>query len=133
MALAASGPAAVRSAASRLLRDDDLIENSDPDELVGRVADAYLALCANSDFRLALEDGEAEFEVPFSARVGPGEPILRGTFDCLIRGRDGGVTVLELKTGQPSIDHETQLAIYLTAARALFPGRLVEGRLVYAS
>jgi hypothetical protein len=42
------------------------------------------------------------------------------------------VTVLELKTGRPAPEHERQLAIYLTAARALFPGTPVEGRLVYA-
>jgi ATP-dependent exoDNAse (exonuclease V) beta subunit len=132
MSLAATGKAAVQSAALRLLSDDELSESSDPDELIGEVAEAYLALCANKDLRLALEAGEAEFELPFSARVGPGETILRGTFDCLVRSRDG-VTVLEFKTGKPSRDHETQLAIYLAAARALFPGKPVEGRLIYAS
>ena len=58
--------------------------------------------------------------------------ILRGTFDCLVQRRDGGMTVLELKTGKPAPEHEQQLSMYLTAARALFPGTAVEGKLVYA-
>ena len=36
--------------------------------------------------------------------------ILRGTFDCLVQRRDGGITVLELKTGKPAPEHEQQLA-----------------------
>ena len=40
--------------------------------------------------------------------------------------------MLELKTGKPAPEHEQQLAIYLTAARALFPGASVDGNLVYA-
>ena len=58
--------------------------------------------------------------------------ILRGTFDCLVQRRDGGITVLELKTGEPAPEHEQQLSTYVTAARALFPGMRVEGKLVYA-
>ena len=58
--------------------------------------------------------------------------ILRGTFDCLVQRRDGGITVLELKTGKPAPEHEQQLEMYLTAARAMFPGTPVEGKLVYA-
>ena len=80
----------------------------------------------------ALESGEALFEVPFSVREASSPVILRGTFDCLIRRRDGGVTVLELKTGKPAPEHDQQLEIYLTAARAMFPGTPVEGKLVYA-
>ena len=44
----------------------------------------------------------------------------------------GGVTVLELKTGKPVPEHEQQLEMYLTAARAMFPGTPVEGKLIYA-
>ena len=58
--------------------------------------------------------------------------ILRGTFDCLVRRHDGGVTVLELKTGKPMPEHDEQLATYLAAARALFPGAPVQGTLIYA-
>ena len=75
---------------------------------------------------------DALFEVPFSARLGSSQTILRGTFDCLIRRRDGGITLLELKTGNPALEHERQLDVYITAARAMFPGMPVEGKLVYA-
>ena len=95
-------------------------------------ADAYLALCAQPSIVEALEAGEALFEVPFSVRLAASQPILRGTFDCLVRRADGSVTLLELKTGKPSPAHEQQLSTYLTAARALFPGTTVEGKLVYA-
>ena len=44
----------------------------------------------------------------------------------------GGMTVLELKTGKPAPEHDQQLEMYLTAARAMFPGTPVEGKLVYA-
>ena len=58
--------------------------------------------------------------------------ILRGTFDCLIHRRDGGITVLELKTGKPAAEHDQQLEMYVTAAKAMYPGMPVEGMLVYA-
>ena len=70
--------------------------------------------------------------MPFSLRPADSHVILRGTFDCLVKRRDGGLTVLELKTGQPVPEHDQQLEMYLTAARAMFPGTPVEGKLVYA-
>ena len=70
--------------------------------------------------------------MPFSVRPAASQPILRGTFDCVVRRRDGCVTVLELKTGRPTPQHEQQLSMYLTAARALFPQARVDGKLVYA-
>ena len=84
----------------------------------------------------ALIDGECLFEVPFTLRRGdPGGgawPIfVRGAIDCLRRWPDGRVTVIEVKTGAPRPEHESQLAIYLEAARALFRGRRVDGRLLY--
>ncbi len=94
-------------------------------------ADAYLALCARPELREALADGEALFEVPFSLRPAGADLVLRGTFDCLVERRDGGLTLLELKTGAPNEAHRQQLASYLSAARALFPGRAIEARLIY--
>ena len=70
--------------------------------------------------------------MPFSVRLASSQTILRGTFDCLIQRRDGGMTVLELKTGKPAPEHDQQLETYLAAARAMFPGTQVEGKLVYA-
>ena len=59
--------------------------------------------------------------------------IVRGSIDCLVRIGDGRVVVVELKTGTRRPEHEAQLALYVDAARALFPGRAVEGLLVYAT
>ncbi len=115
-----------------LLKDDESVEAGDTEALFREARDAYLGLCAQPSLATELEAGEALFEVPFSVRPAASQTILRGTFDCLVRRRDGGVTVLELKTGKRAPEHEQQLAAYLTAARALFPGTSVEGRLVYA-
>jgi ATP-dependent helicase/nuclease subunit A len=117
---------------ARLLQDGDAIDADDIDEVLARASDAYLALCRQPALLRALEAGDAMFEVPFSVRPASAQTILRGTFDCLVRRHDGGITILELKTGRPSPEHEQQLSLYLTAARALFPGTPVEGKLVYA-
>jgi ATP-dependent exoDNAse (exonuclease V) beta subunit len=116
----------------RLIRAEELAEVEELDNLLERAGHAYLALCAQPILSTALESGEAFFEVPFSVRPARGASILRGTFDCLVRRNDGGVTILELKTGKPMPEHQHQLDAYLMAARALFPGAPVEGTLVYA-
>jgi PD-(D/E)XK nuclease superfamily len=69
-------------------------------------------------------------EVPFSLRATDGT-IRRGVIDCLVK-HDGGIEVVEFKTGRPHSDHRRQLDIYLEAARALFPDLPVRGRLIYA-
>ena len=116
----------------RLMRDDEAVEIEDMEQLFNHVRRAYVGLCAQPVLVEALESGDALFEVPFSVRPASSQMILRGTFDCLVLRADGGVTVLELKTGKPGPDHGGQLDIYLTAARAMFPGTAVEGKLVYA-
>jgi RecB family exonuclease len=127
-----SDTSSLKDELSRLLQDADAIDADDIDEVLARASDAYLALCRQPALLRALEAGEAMFEVPFSVRPASAQTILRGTFDCLVRRHDGGITILELKTGRPSPEHEQQLFLYLTAARALFPGMPVEGKLVYA-
>ena len=85
----------------------------------------------------ALLGGDCLFEVPFTLRradPGGGGPVfVRGVMDCLRRRPDGRVTVVEFKTGAARPEHESQLALYVEAARALFPGRPVDGRLLYLS
>ena len=85
----------------------------------------------------ALIEGDCLFEVPFTLRradPGGGGPVfVRGVIDCLSRRPDGRVTVVEFKTGAARPEHEAQLALYVEAARALFPGRPVDGRLLYLS
>ena len=117
---------------ARLIRDEEAVEAGDVERLFDQACRAYLALCAQQTLSQALDSGDALFEVPFSVRPASSQMILRGTFDCLIRRHDGGVTLLELKTGKPAPEHQQQLEIYLTAARAMFPGTPVEGKLVYA-
>jgi RecB family exonuclease len=116
----------------RLIRDEESADVDDLDALLAHAREAYLALCAEPALVSALNAGEALFEVPFSVRGSNAPAILRGTFDCLVRRTDGGITVLELKTGKPLPEHQEQLAAYLIAARALFPGATVDGTLVYA-
>ena len=125
-------PQTTRTELLRLIRDDEMAEADDLAQLLNAARDAYLGLCAQNTVARALESGDALFEVPFSVRVGSSQMILRGTFDCLIRRRDAGILVLELKTGRPAPEHERQLDIYVTAAKAMFPGTPVEGKLVYA-
>jgi ATP-dependent helicase/nuclease subunit A len=117
---------------ARLIRDEEAADVDDLDKVVTQAHDAYVALCAQPVLASIFESGEATFEVPFSVREAGSQKILRGTFDCLVRRADGGVTVVELKTGKPIPEHEQQLETYLTAARALFPGAAVEGKLIYA-
>jgi RecB family exonuclease len=117
---------------ARLLRDEESVEVDDVEHVFRYAREAYLALCAQPELSEALASGEALFEVPFSVRPAASRAILRGTFDCLVRLAGGAVTVIELKTRKPAPEHQQQLSTYLTAARALFPGATVEGKLVYA-
>ena len=71
------------------------------------------------------------FEAPYSRRRADGL-VERGAGDCLAVSGDG-VTVLEFKTGQPRADDERQLAAYVEAMRGQFPGRRVDGRVVYVA
>ncbi|HUP40703.1 MAG TPA: UvrD-helicase domain-containing protein [Vicinamibacterales bacterium] len=128
-----TSPQAIADALACLIRDEEIIEAGDVEDVFNRARSAYLALCGQRALAQALESGDALFEVPFSVRPASSHVILRGTFDCLIQRRDGsGITVLELKTGKPAPEHDEQLQVYLTAARAMYPGMLVEGKLVYA-
>jgi ATP-dependent helicase/nuclease subunit A len=128
----AAGRSAVVEELARLIRDDESSDVEDFDKLIGRAYEAYISLCSQEAVFSALASGDAMFEVPFSLRQAGSQTILRGTFDCLIRRRDGGVVVLEFKTGKAIPAHQQQLETYLAAVRALFPGAAVEGRLVYA-
>jgi RecB family exonuclease len=131
-AFGSQGGARVAEELARLVRDEECREAEALDGLLLGAADAYRALCAQPELSAALESGRPLFEVPFSVRPATSPSILRGTFDCLVQRNDGGVTILELKTGRPMPEHEQQLATYLVAARALFPDAPVEGKLVYA-
>jgi ATP-dependent exoDNAse (exonuclease V) beta subunit len=127
-----AGGEAIADELARLIRDEEAADAGDVEEVFEHAQRAYVALCRERTLVQALEAGDALFEVPFSVRPASAQTILRGTFDCVIHRRDGSITILELKTGKPAPEHAQQLQIYLTAARAMFPGMPVEGNLVYA-
>ncbi len=127
------------------------------DATVAAAVDAWRSLRARSDVAELLASGRRLHEVPFSLLV-PASPlsnapppspaaeagsrdgvrtaeslILRGTIDCLIRKEDGSIVVVEFKTGRPRAAHRPQLDLYVEAARSLFPGATVEGRLINVS
>ena len=102
------------------------------------LADEAAGICGRAVRRpdvAALLAGDCLFEVPFTLRrrdpAAGGSVFVRGVIDCLHRRPDGRVTVVEVKTGAPRPEHESQLALYLEAARALFPDCGVDGRLLY--
>ena len=120
------------------LAGDDEIDPAGRAGLAARAAAAYLSLRARDDVRALLDSGERLYEVPFSLWLPPGTgtdagrpPLLRGTIDCLVLTPGRAVIVVELKTGRPRPEHDAQLELYVTAARALFPGRAVRGQLIY--
>jgi ATP-dependent exoDNAse (exonuclease V) beta subunit len=100
-------------------------------------ADYYVRLCSRRDVRALYDGGQPLFEVPFSSiRGGRG---ARGVIDCLVGRPSPGnpskvehVTVVELKTGTPRPEHREQVAEYLAAARAVFPGASTETALIYS-
>jgi ATP-dependent exoDNAse (exonuclease V) beta subunit len=96
--------------------------------LVRRAARAFAAIAASPGMTTA----RRLHEVPFSLRRSDGA-IVRGAIDAIIEHADGRIEVLEFKTGQRRDEHQQQLALYVEAARALFPGHRVEGRLVYVA
>lgn len=105
-------------------------EPVDDEQVAERAARLAHAVLGREDVRALLAAGRAIFEVPYSAWTADGS-VVRGVIDCLLVSGDR-VTVLEFKTGAALAAHEAQLAAYVSAAKGLFPGREVDGRLVYA-
>ena len=103
--------------------------------VASEAAAIYVRALAQPDVATLL-GGDCLFEVPFSMRRDDVDPergvvIVRGTIDCLRRWSDGRLTVFELKTGRVRPHHERQLALYVDAARALFPDAAVDGKVIY--
>jgi ATP-dependent helicase/nuclease subunit A len=113
-----------------LLRDE---ERSEPDvaDALERARQLYGRVLARDDLRALFGSGLVAHEVDFSLRHTDGT-IVRGAIDCLVQDPGSGrITVVEIKSGAPSSSHDEQLARYVAAARALFPGTGVAGRLIY--
>jgi hypothetical protein len=123
-------------AVARLLRDEERGRVVDIDVLLQRATAALDRLAAIEGLcDLLSGDSPAvawrQFEVPFAMRQ-PDGTVVRGAIDCLVRRTSGGIEVLEFKIARPRPEHDAQLAIYVAAARSLFPGVPVTGRLIYA-
>jgi ATP-dependent helicase/nuclease subunit A len=128
-------PEALTDAVRGLLRREELAEAGagglGAAELAAAAAAAYQVVCRRDDVREAYETGECFHEVPFSLRVDGG--VMRGVIDCLVRVPNGRVLVLEFKTGQPRPEHAEQAAWYRRAAEQVFPGSIVDTRMIYAA
>ena len=107
--------------------------SAEPDTVVRRAAEIWTSVATRDEVVRLLAGAEVMAEVPFSMQADDDgrKTILRGTIDGVSAAHDGTVTVVEFKTGRPRPVHQAQLDIYLKAARELFPGRTVEGLLVY--
>ncbi len=119
-----------------LLRDDERAQTDDVPRLLAGAREAWASIRMHPQIVAIFGDGAAvlsrRHEVPFSWRS-PDGTIVRGTFDCLVERTSGEIQVLEFKTGRPAPEHARQLETYVWSAQALFPGRVVEGLLVYPS
>ena len=112
-----------------LLTRDELATLVDPDACVRSAVDVWARLRSRPDVAELLAMPDRHHEVPFSVVGGRG--ILRGSIDCLIRRPDGSLLVIEFKSGHRLPAHQAQLDSYVEAARLMFPGSRVEGRLIY--
>ncbi len=132
-------PALVESAAAWLAGRGDLPEAMRSGMVEAAVA-AFLDLRRRPEVADVIDEAACHYEVPFSLRLDPaaepgsagGAVIVRGSIDCLAEQLDGRVVVVEFKTGRRHPWHAAQLELYLRAAKAIFPGRPVESRLIYA-
>jgi ATP-dependent helicase/nuclease subunit A len=104
--------------------------------LSAQAARIFAGMWSQPGLQSALDGAECRYEVPFSLTVAGSKRrarrrVLRGVIDCLAIRPDGRVVVVDFKTGTPREADRRQLGAYLDAARSMFPGSAVEGRLVY--
>ena len=112
------------------MRPEDVDESGDLDGLLDAAVAAYTAMSARDDVRAIYLEGHPLHEVPFTMAIDGA--ILRGTVDCLIQTAPDRFTVLEFKTGRARPEHRTQVELYQRAMQEVFPGCMVDTRLVYA-
>lgn len=112
---------------ARLLRPHERAVVEDVDALLDRAVSTFDAIAADPGVAAAT----LLREVPFSLRQSDGS-IVRGAIDAIIEHADDRIEVIEFKTGQRRQEHEDQLALYLEAARVLFPKSTISGRFLYA-
>jgi RecB family exonuclease len=112
---------ALASAAASLIGQADLVDLDDPRVTAREAVGVFRALRGRPDVEDLLASGECLYEVPISFLAPDGSgACVRGAVDCVIVRPNGGVTVLELKTGRPRPEHEAQAALYARAVEAAF-------------
>ena len=121
----------VVAAARAALRAEERAVLPDADAVIAAAVATWTSLTARADVTALLAAPTLLAEVPFSMRLG--DLVVRGTIDCVAIGTDGAVTVVEFKTGGAHPTHQSQLDLYVAAARELFAGVPVSGRLIYNS
>jgi hypothetical protein len=94
---------------------------------------AWQILTQQEETASLLGSGDAAFEVPFSLVEPGGARVIRGTIDALIRRPDGSIEVIALQENPPDPRHEQTLALFVEAARQIFPGAIVNERTHYWS
>ncbi len=122
---------AVRDVALRLIRAEELDHPDDAVQIVETAVDAYQSACARDDVRVLYQAGRALHEVPFTMSLNG--RIVRGTIDCLIESAPGAFTLLEFKTGRERPEDRQQVEMYLEALRQVFPGAVLDARVVYTA
>jgi ATP-dependent helicase/nuclease subunit A len=133
--LEALDAAELAARASALVSPEERAPVRDFDRIVATAVASWKTLHARSDVAALVSGGECLHEVPFSLQRMSGDTsvIVRGTIDCLVRRADGSVAILEFKTGKQRAWHQEQLALYVAAARTLFPTARVEGHVIYVA
>jgi ATP-dependent helicase/nuclease subunit A len=115
--------------AAALVRASERAGIEDVSHVVTEAVGRFREIASRPGVQAVLASGTRHHEVPFLLRR-EGE-IVHGTIDSLVESGDA-VTVVEFKTGRPAPEHRQQIAVYLDAARMLFPGAArVCGLLVY--
>jgi len=124
---AVSDETALREAAMQLAQQRGLGELTPED--VARAARMTRDALSQPELAEIPPESSVIFEAAYSRRRDDGA-IERGSVDVLIVG-PSHVSVLELKTGQASGSHVSQLDAYRAALQAQYPAHEVRGRVVY--
>ncbi|MEO5897768.1 MAG: UvrD-helicase domain-containing protein [Vicinamibacterales bacterium] len=126
-------PTDVLDTAGALLRAEERAALDDSESVIREAVTIWQSMRNRADIAMLFAGAGVMSEVPFSLRVpsATGVEIVRGTIDSIVQAPNGNLTVLEFKTGSPRSSDEAQLDLYVRAARALFPGAAVEGRIIH--
>jgi ATP-dependent helicase/nuclease subunit A len=126
--------AALHARARALVLADERDLVAEPDEAVHAACALWRDMKDRPDVAELFAGAEVLYEVPFSMRgqSDPAGTVVRGVIDCLVRRPNGEIVVVEIKTGRAADWHEAQLAMYVEAARGLFPASRVRGVLLTA-